>query len=80
MQVMEWPAKLHGRFYSGDSYIILNTYHKKGQGALVWDIHFWIGKLSTQDEYGTAACKRAREESIGEQWMEKRRAACNCVY
>ena len=25
--------------------------------ALAWDVHFWIGKYSSQDEYGTAAYK-----------------------
>lgn len=25
--------------------------------ALSWDVHFWIGKYSSQDEYGTAAYK-----------------------
>ncbi|EGD76027.1 hypothetical protein PTSG_11636 [Salpingoeca rosetta] len=47
----------YGTFYDGDSYIILHSYFKDGQGALVYDIHFWIGSQSSQDEYGTAAYK-----------------------
>ena len=50
-------SEFHGQFYSGDSYIILNTYEKKGSKARMWDVHFWIGSTSTQDEYGTAAYK-----------------------
>lgn len=46
-----------GMFYSGDSYIVLNTYKKKGGDALQWDVHFWLGKYTTQDEAGTAAYK-----------------------
>jgi len=46
-----------GTFYAGDSYIVLNTYKRSGSGSLAWDIHFWIGKDSTQDEVGTAAYK-----------------------
>eukprot|EP00730_Choanoeca_flexa_P001760 TRINITY_DN10771_c0_g1_i5.p1 TRINITY_DN10771_c0_g1~~TRINITY_DN10771_c0_g1_i5.p1 ORF type:complete len:856 (+),score=278.96 TRINITY_DN10771_c0_g1_i5:62-2629(+) len=56
-QVVAWPKKKYGQFYSGDSYIILNTFRKGGVGALKWDVHFWIGKDSSQDEYGTAAYK-----------------------
>jgi len=52
-----WPKDQYGAFYDGDSYIILNTYKTEGQDDLKYDVHFWIGKDSTQDEYGTAAYK-----------------------
>jgi len=54
-KVEKWPVEDYGKFYSGDSYIVMNTY-KEGE-ALKFDIHFWIGKYSTADEYGTAAYK-----------------------
>jgi gelsolin len=46
-----------GTFYSDDSYICLNTYKVPETEKLAWDIHFWIGSTSSQDEYGTAAYK-----------------------
>lgn len=56
--VVPWPKKKYGKFFNGDSYIVLNTYKSKGgKGAIAWDVHFWIGSESSQDEYGTAAYK-----------------------
>ena len=49
------PTKMYGHFYEGDSYICLKT-TRKGSG-LAWDIFFWLGKDSTQDEQGVAAYK-----------------------
>lgn len=54
-QVTDWPVEDYGSFYSGDSYIILNTWLEEDE--FKYDVHFWIGKHSTQDEYGTAAYK-----------------------
>ncbi|KAH9494944.1 hypothetical protein Btru_020853 [Bulinus truncatus] len=54
-KVTTWPKEDYGKFYDGDSYIVLNTY--KDNDQLLYDVHFWIGKYSTQDEYGTAAYK-----------------------
>lgn len=56
-KVEKWPAEDYGKFFSGDSYIILNTYKNPDEDDLEYDLHFWIGKYSTQDEYGTAAYK-----------------------
>jgi gelsolin len=56
-QVKSVATDTYGTFYSGDSYIVLNTYKKKGSDALQWDVHFWLGKFTTQDEAGTAAYK-----------------------
>ncbi|XP_063677734.1 gelsolin-like protein 2 [Bolinopsis microptera] len=53
--VTDWPEEDYSSFYSGDSYIILNTWLE--QDEIKYDLHFWIGKHSTQDEYGTAAYK-----------------------
>ncbi|KAH7679275.1 Villin/Gelsolin protein [Dioscorea alata] len=50
------PKYDYGKFYNGDSYIILQTSGGKG-GSYLYDIHFWIGKDSSQDEAGTAAIK-----------------------
>jgi len=43
-----------GSFYSGDSYIVLNTRVSK-DGSFDWNIHFWLGSQSSTDEQGTAA-------------------------
>ncbi|KAL3075197.1 hypothetical protein niasHS_013420 [Heterodera schachtii] len=49
------PEELYGNFYTGDSYIILNT---KNVGEIAeFDVHFWLGKQTSQDEMGTAAIK-----------------------
>ncbi|XP_052062736.1 gelsolin-like protein 2 isoform X2 [Mytilus californianus] len=57
-QITDWQEEDYGKFFDGDSYIILNTYKKNEDSEeLCYDLHFWIGKHSTQDEYGTAAYK-----------------------
>mmetsp|Transcript_11748 Transcript_11748/g.35813 ORF Transcript_11748/g.35813 Transcript_11748/m.35813 type:complete len:327 (-) Transcript_11748:244-1224(-) len=42
-------------FYDGDSYIVLHTYQLPGEAKYRWDLFFWLGKESTQDEKGSAA-------------------------
>ncbi|XP_056841790.1 villin-2-like [Raphanus sativus] len=50
------PKSEHGKFYMGDTYIVLQTTQNKA-GAYLFDIHFCIGKDTSQDEAGTAAVK-----------------------
>lgn len=50
-----WPKNQYGDFYTGDSYIVLQT--QQDDAGLYWDIYFWIGNESSQDEYGVAAYK-----------------------
>ncbi len=57
-QVVAWPKQDYGKFFDGDSYIILHTYEKnENQGVLKYHIHMWVGADTSKDEAGTAAYK-----------------------
>ncbi|KAI5560544.1 hypothetical protein BDE02_16G054100 [Populus trichocarpa] len=62
-QPVPLPKSDHGKFYMGDSYIVLQTSPGKG-GAYLCDIHFWIGKDTSQDEAGTAAIKTVELDAV----------------
>uniref|UniRef100_A0A6U0HJX9 Gelsolin-like domain-containing protein n=1 Tax=Helicotheca tamesis TaxID=374047 RepID=A0A6U0HJX9_9STRA len=61
--INHWPKKQYGKFHRGDSYIVLETREDDDEdgdgedGGFLWDIYFWIGAESSQDEYGVAAYK-----------------------
>ncbi|XP_031553548.1 gelsolin, cytoplasmic-like [Actinia tenebrosa] len=55
LKVVAQDPKTYGTFYSGDSYICLST--KLVDTHFEWDIHFWLGKETSQDEAGVAAYK-----------------------
>ena len=50
------PQCSYGKFFTGDSYVILKTTVSKS-GAMRHDIHYWLGKDTSQDEAGAAAIK-----------------------
>lgn len=50
-------------FYSGDSYVVLNT-TQTTTPVLKHDIHFWLGSESTVDEIGTAAFKTVELDTL----------------
>jgi gelsolin len=66
-QVKDWPKNQYGTFYSGDSYIVLHTYKNpeaKDSQKLLYNLHFWLGKSTTQDEAGTAAYKTVELDDL----------------
>jgi len=54
-QIKEWPHDKYGYFFDGDSYIVLHTYKKDDK--VLYNVHFWLGLYTSQDEAGTAAYK-----------------------
>jgi gelsolin len=55
-KVEKVPKEHYGQFFEGDSYIILRTI-KSADGKVSYDVFFWLGTFTTQDEAGTAAYK-----------------------
>ena len=53
---VQLPSSELGKFYVGDSYILLATVADRA-GKIQWNIHFWLGDESSQDERGAAAYK-----------------------
>ncbi|XP_070694342.1 advillin [Pempheris klunzingeri] len=53
MELVQIPEKSYGNFFEGDCYVLLST--QKVSSSLCYDIHYWIGSQSTQDEQGAAA-------------------------
>ncbi|XP_038159441.1 advillin [Cyprinodon tularosa] len=53
MELVQVPEKSFGNFYEGDCYVLLFT--QKLKSSLSYNVHFWIGSESSQDEQGAAA-------------------------
>ena len=62
-EAVKYPKEKYGQFHVGDSYLVLKTAKTKG-GKIVWDLHYWLGTETTQDEYGTAAIKAVELDDI----------------
>lgn len=66
------PKSDVGKFYTGDSYIILKTTVLKS-GAYQYDVHFWLGSATSQDEAGTAAIKTVElDAALGDRAVQYR--------
>ncbi|NWQ80340.1 VILI protein, partial [Columbina picui] len=53
MEMVPVPTKSYGNFFEGDCYVLLST--RKTGNSFSYDIHYWLGKESSQDEQGAAA-------------------------
>ncbi|KAJ0809099.1 putative villin headpiece, villin/Gelsolin, ADF-H/Gelsolin-like domain superfamily [Helianthus annuus] len=59
------PKSDYGTFYAGDSYVVLQTSAGRGgAGVFAHDVHYWLGKDTSQDEAGTAAIKAVELDAI----------------
>uniref|UniRef100_A0A6T6X7U1 Gelsolin-like domain-containing protein n=1 Tax=Amorphochlora amoebiformis TaxID=1561963 RepID=A0A6T6X7U1_9EUKA len=60
--IVKVDEKEHGTFYSGDSYIVLETYMKESKKC--FNLFFWLGRESSQDEIGVAAYKAVELDDL----------------
>ncbi|XP_065878731.1 villin-4-like [Euphorbia lathyris] len=71
------PKSSYGKFFTGDSYIVLKTTALKS-GAFRHDIHFWLGKDTSQDEAGAAAIKTVElDAALGDRAVQYREVQGN---
>jgi len=76
-KVKRWPKERYGEFYGGDSYIVLNT-KQNDEGKLSWDVFFWLGSETSQDEAGTAAYKTVEiDDLLGDEPVQYREVQSN---
>jgi len=76
-KVKHWPKDRYGEFYGGDSYIILHTM-ENDEGKKSYDVFFWLGAETTQDEAGTAAYKTVElDDYLGDEPVQYREVQAN---
>lgn len=64
LAIKKWPKEEYGHFFDGDSFIVLRTYKQAESDKLLYDVHFWLGKDTSQDEAGTAAYKTVELDDL----------------
>lgn len=64
MKVIHWPKETYGTFFDGDSFIVLHSYKNPESGKLNYNVHFWLGANTSQDEAGVAAYKTVELDDL----------------
>ncbi|RLW04910.1 hypothetical protein DV515_00005574 [Chloebia gouldiae] len=73
MEMVPVPTKSYGNFYEGDCYVLLST--RKSGSNFSYDIHYWLGKESSQDEQGAAAIYTTQmDDHLGSMAVQHREA------
>jgi len=76
-KVVGWPKDKAGEFFSGDSYILLHT-KINDEGKKTYDVFFWLGAETSQDEAGTAAYKTVElDDLLGDEPVQYREVQGN---
>jgi len=76
-KVKDWPKDKYGDFFGGDSYIILHTKINE-EGKKEYDVFFWLGAETSQDEAGTAAYKTVElDDLLGDEPVQYREVQGN---
>jgi len=76
-KVKHWPKDKYGEFFGGDSYIVLNT-KINDEGKREFDVFFWLGGETSQDEAGTAAYKTVElDDLLGDEPVQYREVQGN---
>ncbi|XP_010256568.1 PREDICTED: villin-1 isoform X2 [Nelumbo nucifera] len=74
LQLAPVPKSSHGKFYSGNTYIILNTVLLKN-GLPQHDIHYWLGKDAKEADMAMASDKALElDASLGSYAVQYREA------
>lgn len=60
------PENLHGGFYTGDAYLILNTI-KQRSGNLQYDLHFWLGEWRNSWSFWCTIIKNPLQQQVAVQ-------------
>lgn len=62
-KIKPWPKEMYGRFYEGDSYVVLHTYKESADSdKLAYDLYFWLGeaprayRIRLRPAFAPAAC------------------------
>jgi len=65
LKVVHWPKNQYGTFFDGDSFIVLHGYYNpEFPTKLLYNVHFWLGKDTSQDEAGVAAYKTVELDDL----------------